>query len=266
VKKQEHIDAFTLIELLVVIAIVGLLAALLLPGIAPAKEKARRVYCQNNLRQLLVALRSYGDDNDRFPPCLREWGGIGGDHCMSLWNACLLPYVGNNSQTFDCPSFPPLFIWTTNPADIGYAYPTNIVDVRPFCYAINMAGVGLGVLLGLGTAPPNPVTNTISRRPGEICAPADMIGIGDDTSATKNNPWPQTGEMKEVGWGAFGFPYPYVTNRGGVIGFVHDQGGNMGCLDGHVEWQHWWEWNALTDAAARRWNYDDQPHEEYWGQ
>jgi prepilin-type N-terminal cleavage/methylation domain-containing protein len=265
VKKQEHILGFSLVELLVVIAIIGILAALLLPSVGASREMARRVYCQNNLRQLMIALKSYADDNDRFPPCVQIWLPTAHDP-VSLWNACLLPYVASNSETFDCPSFPPLFNWTTNPAANGYAYPTNIAGNRPFCYAINMEGVGLAVWLGLGTAAPNPVTYTISRRPGEICAPADMIGIGDDTSATTNNPWPQTGERKEGGWGAFLFPYPYVTNRGGVIGFVHDQGGNMGCLDGHVEWQHWWEWNALTDAAARRWNYDDLPHEEYWKQ
>src|SRR5205085_10140912 len=60
--------AFTLIELLVVIAIIAILAALLLPVLAGAKEHARRTSCKNSQRQFLLAVHMYGDDNVQWVP------------------------------------------------------------------------------------------------------------------------------------------------------------------------------------------------------
>ncbi len=99
-------QAFTLVELLVVIAIIGILVGLLLPAVQAAREAARRMQCQNNLKQIALAALNYESANRRFPSRQQGSGGIqgtpgggtpNGDR-MRLSGFCtMLPYIEQNA-------------------------------------------------------------------------------------------------------------------------------------------------------------------------
>lgn len=94
---------FTLIELLVVIAIIAILAAILFPVFAKAREKARQTSCLSNCRQLATACLQYWQDYDERTQRHCDNGGAAIASNGDCWMGVLVPYT-KNSQIFVCPS------------------------------------------------------------------------------------------------------------------------------------------------------------------
>jgi len=93
---------FTLIELLVVIAIIAILAAILFPVFAKAREKARQSSCTSNEKQICLAVMSYAQDYDEILPAYYNFGAAVPAGAR-YWQEVIMPYI-KNTQVFVCPS------------------------------------------------------------------------------------------------------------------------------------------------------------------
>ena len=173
-RARAHKKGFTLIELLVVIAIIAILAAILFPVFARARENARRASCSSNLKQIGLGIIQYSQDYDEKLPARVYFGG----EPAKSWRVVIQPYV-KSTQLFACPSN------TGNTLTTNYDSGTFI----PRSYSINGGeganGAAFDATIG-GTAPSRNDGNSES-----LSALQSVSQIWLVTESSKDWPWPE---------------------------------------------------------------------------
>lgn len=204
-----HRKGFTLIELLVVIAIIAILAAILFPVFAKAREKARQASCLSNVKQLGIGLMQYAQDYDEKLPATYQWLDGVNDWPLYSWRVCLYPYV-KNVQIFQCPSD------SSNAGDPSGLIPGMIVSYHANPWI--MPGI----------------RGQFNGAIGDISHPAETIAIFDAYLA---GTWCADGNWTGGKCSAtcFGGKPAGIRNDGVDIS-RHNGGFNAALADGHAKW------------------------------
>jgi len=133
---------FTLIELLVVIAIIAILAAILFPVFARAREKARQTSCLSNLKQIGLGILMYAQDYDDMLPRSAMYtvpSAVLPEGGPDYWFTAIYPYI-NNGQIFGCPSFGSNLIYSGGASTTDPMFPNGV----NYTYNLRAHQVALG--------------------------------------------------------------------------------------------------------------------------
>jgi prepilin-type N-terminal cleavage/methylation domain-containing protein/prepilin-type processing-associated H-X9-DG protein len=233
---------FTLVELLVVIAIIAIIAAVLLPVLSRAREKAQQIYCLNNLKQLQLAIIMYTNDNrERFPEnpgagaSLRSWvaGVMSWDNAIQpnlqntntllLVEAELGPYVSQCVSIFKCPA-----------------------DTIPGAKGPRVRSVSMNGFVG-------DVSNIANYISGQVSHNWTRILKTSDLKLGPANTWVLLDECPDSINDSF---FAVQMQSGGsavwtdVPACTHNGAGGFSFADGHVELKKWLDGNSK--APVRR--------------
>lgn len=227
---RQHNRAFTLIELLVVIAIIAILAAILFPVFAQAREKARSASCTSNVRQMGIAAVMYAQDYDETYPGMWQWSPLAilahspylyppGWTLQQAEQACeTCPYV-KNSQIFKCPSQQKQYAGAW--ASYGYAYPTMWGGASPI--PNSAYSFPTGPALAAFTAPASTVMIMDSG-----------IWAGTATCNASTYPGIYSGCDTKTGY-SYPYVYPPTTNPWSAPLPLHSRKVTTAFVDGHVK-------------------------------
>ncbi|MHB0999277.1 MAG: prepilin-type N-terminal cleavage/methylation domain-containing protein [Armatimonadota bacterium] len=237
---QRRYDGFTLIELLVVIAIIAILAAILFPVFAAAKEKARQTSCLSNLKQLGLAIQMYVTDNEGYPMS----SSPSSVSPRTRWADHIQPYVKNTS-VFLCQS-----ITGSNILTKYFAHDTRI---RYGGYGYNYQYLGNSRIV----FPVLPFTAPESI----ITTPAETIALSDTNGVLSSTGMP-TGDGVYV----IDPPLPSMRGSGKPSGYYeanraipaerHNGMTNITFADGHSK--------AMKLSRLDDYNEDGTPDNGYW--
>ena len=202
---------FTLIELLVVIAIIAILAAILFPVFARARENARKANCQSNLKQIGTGILMYVQDYDGMLPQVINVGGA----VAQRWENLTKPYL-KNDKVLVCPS--------QSFTQIGYG---AVCEVMGYANSILYVSAGADAWIGANPNRTAPTPLDALTAPAETALVCDSISVYCrrdfwDSTANTTDPNATVGAL-------YGGAYYCVDSR-------HSEGANLAFADGHVKW------------------------------
>jgi prepilin-type N-terminal cleavage/methylation domain-containing protein/prepilin-type processing-associated H-X9-DG protein len=233
--------AFTLIELLVVIAIIAILAAILFPVFAQAREKARQTSCLNNTKQLGLGIMQYVQDNDETYP-IGAYGNYDPPHSsVNRWFKSISPYT-KNTQIRTCPSAKRAAV-DVDPTASNYGVRDEICGWQyglPMPEVVNSAGTMLLC-----------DTMRVNMATANRTDPKTWIAAEDESAYPE---W----DIKGLYWSRDGSYFTQTgTNYDRWPAARHQGFVNIAFCDGHAKAMKIEQLTGVTTARPNGWSYKD---------